>query len=189
MRSLGIIQTLSKIGKIISTIVYVCCIVGAICSLVGLVCVPIMDKALELNGTTFYSFIHTEADISLGTVYATLAAGIVTCICDAVIAKFAKNYFANELADGTPFTLRGAAEMRRLGIICIAVSIGGAIVAEIVRSVIASILPAVDTLELGSGSTVGIGIVFIVMSVIFTYGAQIKSQLDSTHGSEHHNGN
>lgn len=189
MRSLGIIQTLAKIGKVLSTIVYICCIIGAICSLVGIACVPIADKALKINGVTFYTFIHTEAGISIGTLYATLAAGMIICICDAVIAKFAKNYFAAELIDGTPFTLRGAGELRRLGIICIAVSLGGAIVASIVNSIIAAILPAVAPLgELGDASSVGIGIVFIIMSVIFTYGAQIKGQLDSTYDSEQESG-
>ena len=50
--------------------------------------------------------------MSMPTIYTTMTVGMVFCAAEAILSKFAELYFKNELADGNPFTLHGAKELR-----------------------------------------------------------------------------
>ena len=117
MKSLKAIQVLSKIGKILSTIVYICCMIGAItCAVcVGLFAVygekaiqQTKENAIQLSDK---SVIEAIEKIDLPYIITAMVIGAVFCAASAVVAKFAQNYFKHELEDGTPFTMRGAKEL------------------------------------------------------------------------------
>ena len=61
---------------------------------------------------------------------------MVVCAGEAVLAKFAEVYFQNELQAETPFTLAGAKELLRLGILTITIPTGCAVAESIVEGVI-----------------------------------------------------
>lgn len=88
-----------------------------------------------------------------------------------MIAKFAEHYFKGELLDGTPFNMERAKELTRLGIITIGVSIVTE-VAAIVYEIMSFIFASTDSLEIGNWGSVGIGIAFIIVSLICRYGAE-----------------
>ena len=100
-----------------------------------------------------------------------LIAGI--CAGEAVLAKFAEHYFKRELTDGTPFNLGGAKELMRLGILTICIPLGTQIIAEIVYAVMEQTMQGVTPLQLDNTGSVTLGIMFIVMSLICRYGAEL----------------
>ena len=77
-----------------------------------------------------------------------------------------------ELLDGTPFNMERSKELTRLGIITIGVSIVTEAVAAIVYEIMSFIFVNTDSLEIGNWGSVGIGITFIIVSLICRYGAE-----------------
>ena len=172
MKSLKTIQTLSKIGKIISKIVYICCMVGFIGCAVGIVAISIGGNALTLDGVILNDTLNNEA-VSMGTTLAALVVGLILCTGEYVVARMAYRYFDHELNAGTPFTLEGAQELMRLGIFVIGIHIVSAVLAQVAQGVISAMMENVETLTLESGDSIALGVMLIVMSVFCRYGAEL----------------
>ena len=165
--TLKTIQTLAKVGKILSKIIFVCCIVGIVSLAIG-------AETFKLGGVTVHSMIENKAGMNLPTLYASMAVGLLFCAAEAVLCKFAEIYFKNELADETPFTLRGAKELMRLGVLTIAIPLGTVIVCSIGVAVADNIYPGIDKLSMGEFSSVGLGVMMIVLSLFCRYGAELN---------------
>ena len=171
--TLKTIQTLSKIGKILSKIVFVFCIVGGCFCLVGLFSMALSSESLKIGGVTIHSMIEKSAEIgSIGTIYGAMAAGAVLCAGEAALAKMAQRYFKNELDAGTPFTLTGAKEMLRLGICTICIPIGTMVIAHIIYGIFKHFFSDMADFSPGNIVSVGLGVMFIIMSLICRYGAE-----------------
>ncbi|MBQ5521261.1 MAG: hypothetical protein IIT86_00380 [Oscillospiraceae bacterium] len=174
MKTLITIQTLAKIGKAFSKIIYVCCIVGFCGCIVGIVSLAIGAETFKLGGVSVHSMIENKAGMNLPTLYASMAVGLLFCASEAVLCKFAEIYFKNELADGNPFTLRGAKELMRLGILTVAIPLGTVIICSIGVSIADNVYPGIDKLSIGEFSSVGLGIMMIVLSLFCRYGAELN---------------
>ena len=172
MKSLKAIQTLSKVGKIISKIVYICCMVGFIGCAVGLVAILIGGNVLVMDDATLNDVLNSEA-VSMGTALASLIAGLILCAGEYVVARMAYRYFDHELTAGTPFTFEGATELMRLGIFVICINIVSAVLAQVAQGVISAMMENVEALTLESGDSVALGVMLIVMSVFCRYGAEL----------------
>ena len=82
--------------------------------------------------------------------------------------------FNHELADGEPFTLSGAKELMRLGILTIVIPLGTVIVCSIGVAIADNVYPGIDKLPIGEFSSVGLGVMMIVLSLFCRYGAELK---------------
>lgn len=175
MKSLKTIQKLSKIGKILSKIVFISSIIGFIFCLITLLSVSsfassttvIEGKTLVqmFEETSIYNY-HTSIDIMTTT--------LIFIVAEAITAKFAENYFRRELEDGTPFTLAGAKEMLKLGIICLSLTFGAYFIGAIADEIFSSVWADIQSFDFNSLSMTPVGIGFIVMSVICKYGAELR---------------
>ena len=178
MKTLQNIQTLSKVGKILCKIVFIFCLVGGIGCAVGIVSLALLPDQLQIGGVTIHNMVEKNAEVSLGTCYAAMAAGIVLCTGEAVLCKIAGRYFKNELAAGTPFTFDGAREMIRLGICTICIPIGTQIIASIVHAVFRVTMADVQPIELSafSSGSISLGFMFIVSALLCRHGAEISEK-------------
>lgn len=171
------IQVLAKVGKIISMIAFVCSIVGAVLCVAGITSLAVgAEGALRLGGVNIYGIIERNADMSIGSMYASMAAGVYSCAAGAVLAGFAKRYFRREMDAGTPFTNAGADEIFRLGILTIVLPLASQLLSEITNGVLSEVMDGAGKLPFDNGGAVGMGIVFLVMSVIFRYGTQLEQK-------------
>ena len=66
------IQTLAKIGKVLSTIVFICCLVGGILCFVGLASMAWVPGSIEVGGVTIHGIIEQTGKYSVGTCYAAM---------------------------------------------------------------------------------------------------------------------
>lgn len=73
---------------------------------------------IKIRGT-----ILSNVGVNAANFAAALSGWMIVCAGEAVVAKFAEIYFKNELQAETPFTIGGAKELQRLGILVIAVSV------------------------------------------------------------------
>lgn len=172
MKSLNTIQTFSKIGKILSKIVYICCIVGICGCVIGLIGLSLGANVLKLQGQNIETYLN-ENNLSLKSVYIIIVVGIILCIGELIVAIFAYKYFDNELEAGTPFSFDGAKEMLRLGILMIAIPFGTNLISQIVIGVFKEFFTEGNNLEITFDSSFLLGGIFIFMSIICKYGAEI----------------
>lgn len=175
MKTLNTIQTLSKIGKVLSKIIYICCIIGAAGCVVGIVSLPFADTGiLKIGGVTVYGLIVNHAGIDLNSLYPLMAGAMIVCIGQAVTAKFGERCFSYELAAGTPFTIDGAKELFRLGIITICMPLDTMILAQIISSIVAEFVGCGEAFKLEGGDSVALGAMFLFMSLLCKYGAELN---------------
>lgn len=177
MKSLNAIQKLSKIGKILSKIAFIFAIVGFCGCIAGLISLCAGNGSIiKLGGVTLHGLISAEYGYNVESIAATLSGWLIICAGEAVLAKFAEVYFRNELNAETPFTIAGAKELMRLGILTIAIPVGSAIAASIAEGIIAGIMQveraAVMDMYFDNDASIVLGIMFILGSLLCRYGAE-----------------
>ena len=176
MITLVTIQKLVRLGKILSKIIFTCCIIGICGCVAGIVSLAAGLETLRIGSVTLGGLVEKSTEMSMGSFYATMAVGIILCAGEAVLSKFSLLYFRHELEDGTPFTLEGAQEMFRLGVLTVCIPFGSLLLAVITHSVLAQYLPDVAELKLDCDGSFALGIMFILTSLICKYGAEICAQ-------------
>ena len=177
-KTLKAIQILAKIGKILSIIAYVASMIGAITCAVCAGLFAIYGKDAISTAKDNMNQIEDEQarqileKLDVPMLITMMGIAAVLCAAGCVVAHFAKKYFKHELEDGTPFTMRGAKELMRLGIIHICVNIGVSIVAGAVWVIVQQSIEGLEDSNF-EGVSIGLGIVFIIVSLICRYGAEL----------------
>lgn len=181
MKKLQTIQTLCRVASIMSKIAFIVALASACICAVGLICLPLgSGEVFKLGGVSIYALLKLGSEEAIGLAAAALAGWLVVCIGEAVLARFAERYFKNELQAGTPFTAAGAREMKRLGILTIALPCGCSLLATIIYSIAAEFAQvASKDVSFSSEGSVALGIMFIVMSLICEYGAECKENREN----------
>lgn len=106
------------------------------------------------------------------SIYGVMLSDLVYLTTDAILLGLAGQFFKTEQAAGTPFTEDGANRIRKLGIHCIWMPI----VAVVIASVITVCLGVEQRGDVSNLPGVVTGIVLILASLIFSYGAQLEAQ-------------
>lgn len=183
MKSLQTIQKTFRVFQILTRVALVFSIVGACFCAVGSLCAAVWH-----TGGRVFSLFGEPIPLPAGRedmnrMIAVLLADGVCLTTDAILLAFAGRYFAMEQAEGSPFTQSGADAVRRLGVRCIWMPIVSAVIA----SVILACLGAEKGGHAGSFPGIATGIVLILASLIFRYGAELEekagSRADLTSGS------
>ncbi len=108
MKTLGTIQKLYKIGKILSRIAFIISVIGFCGCIAALLSLGIGNGSLiKIGGVTLHGLISDDLGYNIRSIGAALSGWLFVCAGEAVVAKFAEIYFKNELKAGTPFTLDG----------------------------------------------------------------------------------
>ena len=181
MNTLNTIQKLSKIGKVLNKIAFVFSVIGFCGCIAGLLSLCFGNGSLiKIGGVTLHALVSEEYGYNIKSITAALSGWMVVCAGEAVLAKFAEVYFKNELKAGTPFTLAGAKELLRLGILTLAIPTGCAVAGSIVEGIIAGFMKvekaaAVDV-YFDNESSIVLGIMFILGSLLCQYGAELHEE-------------
>ena len=177
-KSLNTLQKLARIGRVLSKIGFIAGVVGFCGCVAGLISLCFADGGLiQIGGITLHGLLNLSDGGSAGYAAARLSGWLIICAGQAALARFAEVYFKNALSAGTPFTLSGAREIRRLGILTIVIPIVCEATAQIAANIIAELVhiewaSAVDSF-VQSQSEVVLGVMFLIASVIFRYGAEM----------------
>lgn len=167
--TLDTVQKFFKAGKIVTTIGFVCSIAGAAGCIIG----AIVLKAAGIDSEITEMVMSTDG-MNFETAFASCIAGLIVCAGAIAASYFGRKYFKNELEAGTPFTFEGAQEIRRLGIITIAVPLGAEILSSIVYEIMAAVMNGVGESQVAGDASVVLGIVLIGLSFVFKYGAELR---------------
>lgn len=182
-KSLNVIQKLFKLGKILSRIAFICALVGAGLCVVSLLCLALGNDAILRIGGAKLNGLNVDAVYGIEVAYTVMTGWLIVCAGEAVLAKFSENCFCCELNAGTPFDHAVAAQMKRLGVLCIALPIGCTILAAIVEGILSAILNVNADLaldfHLDRDGSVALGVMFIVTSLLCRFGADREAELRS----------
>ena len=179
MKSLNTIQKLSKIGNTLSKIAFIFSVIGFCGCIAGLLSLGFGDGGLiQLGGVTLHGLIPAESSSNVKSVAAALAGWMIVCAGEAARAKFGQVYFQNELKAGTPFTLAGAKELQRLGIVTLVIPAGCAVVGSIVEGIVAGFLKVEKAAAMDqcfdNEASIVLGILLLIGSLLCRYGAELR---------------
>lgn len=170
MKTLQTIQKTFHVFQILAKIAMIFCIVGASICAVGALC-----AVTWYNGGHVFSIFGSELKMfsdsaNLMQTYAYMLTETILLTANAVLFGFAVSYLKTEQAEGTPFTEKGAEMLKKLGIRCIYIPI----VAAVLASVVSALMNAREVTDFSDLPGVATGIVLILASLIFRYGAQLE---------------
>lgn len=132
----------------------------------GITSLALGAGTLRLGGVTIRGLVRVDTSLSEGALYAAMTAGLIVMAGEAVLSRFAAGYFAQALADGTPFRAESARSLLRLGILTICIPLGTQILAEIACAVLEKTSSGAVELPLGADGSVVLGVMFIVLSLV-----------------------
>lgn len=158
-----VFETLAKIAMILSFIWAGTILIGVLGGIVwqsggNIVGVPV-EYALKLT--------QTGAVLQMIGV---LLGDFVSALTEGLLFLFAHRYFKQELADGTPFTMAGAEQVKSLGIKTIVMPL----VAIIISAVIYECFGVTHPGNWDNGTAVVLGIALILFSLILRHGAELR---------------
>ena len=103
-----------------------------------------------------------------------LLVDMILALTDGTLLVFSVRYFKAEQADGTPYTRHGADRILHLGILTIVLPLVAAILSALVCELLT--LPQDAVRDWGNLGSLTMGIVLILASLIFRYGAELEMQ-------------
>lgn len=179
MKSLHMIQKLSKLGEILSKTAFIFSVIGCCGCIAGMLSMFFGNgELIRIGGITLHGLIYEKYGYNIRSIAATLSGSLIVCAGEAVLAKFAESYFRNEQKAETPFTSAGAKELFRLGILTIAVPTGCAVAGSIAEGIFAGFLQVADTvamdLYMNNEANIVLGIMFLLGSLLCRYGAEMR---------------
>ena len=183
-KSLHTVQTCAKIAKVVALILFIIICFGAFMSLIGIATVSaitsLIHTALENADLSFFGdFAGTLADffdkgILDKVIMVVLVLAFVSIAAVGVVTFLAYYWFRREVKDGTPFTHRFAADMKRLGTIMLAVDLG----LPLILSIVAAIALPSNIFKIQYNLGALDGLVFIVIGAISKYGACLADKAE-----------
>lgn len=170
MKTLDTIQKTCKIFKILAKVAMILSFVWAGLALLGAVCAIVWGTGSTVHGENMELIQYLTETSGLNQMLGAMLGDFVLALTDGILFLFAFRYFKSELADGTPFTMSGAARMKKLGIQTIVMPL----VAVIIAAVIRSCFGVNQAGNLSDGASVVLGIALILFSLVLRHGAELR---------------
>lgn len=171
MKSLKAIQVFTKIGRILSKIVFICCIVGVCGCITATVSLAVCGSVgVKFNGSTLEQIIVDQTKVSLNTMIIGCNVAMIICAGECVIAKFGELYFKHESEAGTPFTDKGCKELCRLGIIATAIPVVTSTICAIFVAIAKATMADVTDVSFDIMGGIGVGLVILLFALLCKYG-------------------
>lgn len=167
-KTYSVFNTLAKIAMILSFIWAGIILVGLVFGMVWRFGGNIVGVPVE------YVLTITQAE-GLEQMIGALYGDFVLALTDGLLFLFAQRYFKQELADGTPFTMAGAEQVKSLGIKTIVMPI----VAIVLAAVIYECFGVTRPVSWDNGSAVVLGIALILFSLILRHGAELRESSEA----------
>lgn len=174
MKSLHTIQKTFRVFQTLSKIAMILSFVWAGLAALGLLCGAVWYSGGHVFGANQELLLTMTVTSGLTEMVGVLLVDMILALTDGTLLVFALRYFKLEQADGTPFTQRGAGRVLHLGILTIVLPLVAAILSAIVRELLT--LPQDAVRDWGNLNSLTMGIVLILASLIFRYGAELETQ-------------
>lgn len=170
--SLETLLVLSKLGRILSKIAFICSIVGLSLASIGLISFALGFDGVKLGGVTIKGLIEENANMSMTAIYASTIGVIILCIGEIVLAYYAVKFFELCLKEKTPFSFRVSEDMKRLGILIIVIPFASLLLSAIFYGIMSAVTGEKADFNPSIEGSITLGIMFIITSIICKCGAE-----------------
>ena len=174
MKSLQKIQKVFKVFQIITKIAMILSFVWAGLASLGMLCGQVWYLGGTVIGASQDAMLSLTVTDGLPEMIGVLFTDAVFAVIDGILLIYALRYFKAEQAAGTPFTMRGAELLKRLGIQTIVLPLVASILAAIVCEIFGVLQSA--TQDWGNLSSLTVGVVLILVSLVFRHGAELEEK-------------
>lgn len=174
IKSLQTIQKIFRVFQILSKIAMILSFIWAGMAALGLLCAMVWLNGGTVVGADQELIYRMTVTGSLTEMIGVLLVDMILTLTDGTLLAFALRYFKAEQADGTPFTLRGADQVLHLGIRTIVLPLVAAIVCAVICQLMG--VPQNAVRDWGNLNSLTTGLVLILTSVIFRYGAELEQK-------------
>lgn len=168
------LRVLATVGRILSTVVFVCCIVGASLCLLGIIGLSSGVGILHITvgDIDIIGLVEEHAGMTVSTMIAAMSVGIILCAGEAVVAKFGEVYFRHELEADNPFTYASAKETIRLGILTAAIPFVTGNMAFVFVLVMKMFFNNIGDVSVDTSFPVTLGVMLVVLGLFFWHAAE-----------------
>lgn len=170
MKSLQTVQKTFRVFQILTQIAMILCFVWAGLAALGMLCGAVWYHSGAVIGTSQELLYRLTETGGLAELTGVLLTETIFALTDGILLAFAYRYLKGEQADGTPFTMEGARQIKNLGI--------RTIVLPMVAVIVAAVVSAIFHLHQSAGGNcdinVAMGIGLILTSLVFRYGAEVE---------------
>lgn len=173
MKSLETVQKTFQVFQVLAKAAMILCFVGCGLCLLGAACGFVWRGGGAVIGADMETLLALTDSAALDRMTAALLADAVFVLTDALLFLFAWRYLRAEQADGTPFTFAGAKRVKNLGIKAIVMPLVAAMIAAVIFGCFGQAPAGVDW---DGAWSVALGIVLIVTSLVFRYGAELAGR-------------
>lgn len=173
MKTLEPIQKTFRVFQVLTKIAMILSFVWAGLAALGLLCAMVWYNGGVVIGANPEALLSLTVTSSLKQMMGVLLSELAFALADGTLLAFAFRYFRQEQAEGTPFTHNGAAQIKRLGIRTIVLPLVAAILSAVFYEVF-GLSQSVKT-DWDNLTSVSLGIVLILASLIFRYGAELEA--------------
>ncbi len=163
MKTLSKIQKIYKAVGVLARIAEYACFLYAICALAAAIVACAAGESSLAGQIRAHMNCETRQQV-----LATLFSDAVFAAANGLLALYVSRYARAELADGTPFTVRGADEMRALGVRAIVLPLAALLVSAILHKSLGT-KPLSD---IDGGLSAVIGVVLLLVSLLLRCGAE-----------------
>lgn len=174
MTTLQTIQKTFHVFEVLTKIARILCIVGACVCGAGALCAVAVQNGVRIFSLFGEQVAVFPAGTDLKQLFANLLSATIMLTADAVLLVFTGRYFKVEQAEGTPFTANGAELLKKLGIRCIYVPIVAVAAVAVVGLCLT--MPELDGGLIGNLPGLIVGLVLLLVSLIFRYGAELEEK-------------
>ena len=177
MKTLETIQKTCKVFQTLTKIAMILCFVGSGLLLLGLICGIVISSTGAVIAGNMETLYRLTSSASFFEMVGSLLAEFVLTLTDALLFFHAWKYFSSEQADGTPFSHSGADLMKRLGILLIVLPAVATILVGVLHGIFDMV--QIEAADVGNGTSVMMGIMLILVSLILRYGAEMEENRDA----------
>lgn len=173
MKSLQTLQKTFRIFQTLTGIAMAASFVWAGLSVIGLLCAFAWYSGVPVMGVSREILLNLTLTGSLSQMTGVLLSDAVFALTDGVLLLFAFRYFKAEQEAGTPFTRRGADAIWALGLRTIVLLLAAAVFSTLTYEFFD--LSTAMVVDWGNLVSVALGLVMILASLIFRYGAELET--------------
>ena len=177
MKSLQTIQKTFRVFQTLSKIAMVLSFVWAGLAALGLLCGIVWYSGGNVFGANQELLLTMTVTGGLTEMIGVLLVDFILALTDGILLVFALRYFKAEQADGTPFSHSGADLMKRLGILLIVLPAVATILVGVLHGIFDMV--QIEAADVGNGTSVMMGIMLILVSLILRYGAEMEENRDA----------
>lgn len=174
MKSLQTIQKTFRVFQTLSKIAMVLSFVWAGLAALGLLCGIVWYSGGNVFGANQELLLTMTVTGGLTEMIGVLLVDFILALTDGILLVFALRYFKAEQADGTPFTRHGADRILHLGILTIVLPLVAAILSALACELLT--LPQGAVRDWENLNSLTMGIVLILASLVFRYGAELETK-------------